>query len=402
MKQKKGKLHKKKRWCIFCQKTTKFLRGQKSRESLIQCRELRADSSIRKAAVQKMDGRMLAIVSRDLVAAEGHYHRSCMRQEKVCSSRNYAEDSQEGEYEKALSHSYDELFMYIRNELFTNPKVIAMSDLTSRFVTAMKACGIDQVKDSSKKHLRRKLESVFGQALHIFSDDKGKLFLYPDNLSVIELARANIALRRELQSLKSLTHDNVISTAALKIREDIEQHDFPQAWPPHIVEGDESAFIVPGSLLLFLQYLLTGSKGYDSRRTQRLMTSFGSDLLYAVTHGEKKPPNHTFAVKSLTGNVELIKTLNRLGHCISYSQMEEIDTALCLLKISLSENVALPTTLHPTIFTTLAWDNIDRLEETIGGQGTSHRVNGIAIQAKAANLEPVESLLVLRKQRKEA
>ena len=155
--------------CIFCQKTTKFLRGQKTRECLIQCRELRADSSIRNAAVKKMDSRMLAIVSRDLVAAEGHYHRSYMRQEKVYSSGSHAEDSQEGEYEKALSHSYDELFMYIRNELFTNPKVIAMSDLTSRFVTTMKACGIDQVKDSSKKHLRRKLESVFGQALHIFS-----------------------------------------------------------------------------------------------------------------------------------------------------------------------------------------------------------------------------------------
>ncbi len=53
--------------CIFCQKNTKFIRGQKTRESLIQCRELRADSSIRNAAIKKMDGRMLAIVSRDLV-----------------------------------------------------------------------------------------------------------------------------------------------------------------------------------------------------------------------------------------------------------------------------------------------------------------------------------------------
>ena len=33
------------------------------------------------------------------------------------------------------------------------------------------------------------------------------------------------------------------------------------------------------------------------------------------------------------------------------------------------------------INTTLAWDNIDRLEETLSGEGTSHRVNGIAVQA---------------------
>ena len=40
--------------CIFCQKTTKFLRGQKSRESLIQYRELRADSSIRNVTFTKL------------------------------------------------------------------------------------------------------------------------------------------------------------------------------------------------------------------------------------------------------------------------------------------------------------------------------------------------------------
>ena len=34
------------------------------------------------------------------------------------------------------------------------------------------------------------------------------------------------------------------------------------------------------------------------------------------------------------------------------------------------------------LFTTLAWDNIDRLEETTSGEGTSHRVNGIAVQPR--------------------
>ena len=43
----------------------------------MQCRELRADDKIRSAATKKMDSRVLAAVSRDLVAAEGQYHRSC-------------------------------------------------------------------------------------------------------------------------------------------------------------------------------------------------------------------------------------------------------------------------------------------------------------------------------------
>ena len=40
-----------------------------------------------------------------------------------------------------------------------------------------------------------------------------------------------------------------------------------------------------------------------------------------------------------------------------------------------------PDNIKPHISTSLAWDNIDRLDETLSGGGTLHRVNGIAIQA---------------------
>jgi len=45
-------------------------------------------------------------------------------------------------------------------------------------------------------------------------------------------------------------------------------------------------------------------------------------------------------------------------------------------------DVPLPENIQAHINTTLAWDNIDRLEETLSGAGTSHRVNGIAVQAR--------------------
>ena len=77
----------------------------------------------------------------------------------------------------------------------------------------------------------------------------------------------------------------------------------------------------------------------------------------------------------------MIQILNRFGHGISYSQLEENETALCLQKLA-QLKVTLPTSIKPHIFTNLAWDNIDRLEETLTGKGTSHQVNGIAVQAK--------------------
>ena len=118
------------------------------------------------------------------------------------------------------------------------------------------------------------------------------------------------------------------------------------------------------------------------------MNSIDQDCIHAITSGRQKPAKHIllqWAVKTLTGNVELIKILNRLGHGISYSQLEEMDTSFCLQKLEASDkdDIPLPDSILPCIPTTLAFDNIDRLEETLTGAGTSHRVNGIIVQPDA-------------------
>lgn len=56
-----------------------------------------------------------------------------------------------------------------------------------------------------------------------------------------------------------------------------------------------------------------------------------------------------------------------------------------------ADAIPLPQNTKPGLFTTLAWDNIDRLEETISGEGTSHRVNGIAVQTKPFADHPAET-----------
>lgn len=88
--------------------------------------------------------------------------------------------------------------------------------------------------------------------------------------------------------------------------------------------------------------------------------------------------------------MELIHILNRCGHGIAYSQLEEINTALCLQKLAVTSRneVPLPDNIRPFTNTTLACDNIDRLEETLSGEGTSHRVNGIAVQANQFSPHP--------------
>ena len=140
-------------------------------------------------------------------------------------------------------------------------------------------------------------------------------------------------------------------------------------------------------------------------RIQRLVLSIFQDLMFTVSEGTCPTAKHVllpWIVKTLTGNVELIQMLNRFEHGISYSKLEEIETALCLQKIeNVNEmGVALPLNVYPRVPTTLAFDNIDRLEETLSGGGTSHRANGIAVQPMVHTFQAPKPPTSMPKQRK--
>ena len=109
------------------------------------------------------------------------------------------------------------------------------------------------------------------------------------------------------------------------------------------------------------------------------MKSFPQDLIFGVRRGKVKPPKQSllpYSVKILTNNVDLIQILYCSNHRITYSQLEEINTALCLQKMASASEIPLPDNIQPLVCTTLAWNNIDCLEETLSGEGTSQRVNG--------------------------
>ena len=75
-----------------------------------------------------------------------------------------------------------------------------------------------------------------------------------------------------------------------------------------------------------MQTLLTGVTAYSHLidRVEQLTNSLSG------AGGKIKPPKHimlTF-LKCLTGNTVLLRSLNRLGHGVSYTQIEEMYTTL--------------------------------------------------------------------------
>ena len=158
-------------------------------------------------------------------------------------------------------------------------------------------------------------------------------------------------------------------------------------------ELDQEYLPLPSALTIFYQFLISGQSKKLSDRTQRLANSFAQDCVYGISGGRQK---------ILTGNGELIKALNRLGHSISYSQLAELDTALALQKLAIEDElgIAIPSNIQPCVPTTVAFDNIDRLEATLSGGGTSHRVNGVAVQPTVSTVQPNKEAGASRKERR--
>ena len=198
--------------------------------------------------------------------------------------------------------------------------------------------GIELLRDSTRKHIHRTLKYELGDSVQIFPDNKGKLLMVPDSVSLQDVVLEN---HRELEIWKAKVTDfnKIIDQTSSQIRS---ADMAPTPWPYHPSDVNSSA--IPNQLERLLVGLLTGDpdcgKSAAHRRVTTLVQSFGQDIIYAVTCGKHKPPKHLllpYAVKTLTGNIEIIRTLNKFGHGVSYSQLEENDTALCLQLVSTIE-----------------------------------------------------------------
>jgi len=70
----------------------------------------------------------------------------------------------------------------------------------------------------------------------------------------------------------------------------------------------------------------------------------------------------------LTNNHELITTVNKLGHGISHTKLQETLSEVAYEKVeNQKDGVPLPECCVEEAFTILVEDNIDRLEETLSG-----------------------------------
>ena len=129
----------------------------------------------------------------------------------------------------------------------------------------------------------------------------------------------------------------MLKQAALHLRNSIWGNQVTTPWPPLPSKHSKGSTCIPEGLKIFLQHLLAGKQETNSPRVQCLINSIGQDLVYGVTCAKQNPAKHImllYTIKSLTGSAKLINIINHLGHGVSYSQIEDIDTALCLQNLN--------------------------------------------------------------------
>ena len=149
-------------------------------------------------------------------------------------------------------------------------------------------------------------------------------------------------------------------------------------WPPTEDDLDCGDTVVPDLLYNMFAWICSSDAEYSNKRVcgvsaevRRLVLSLAQDLIHCVSRGRIKTPKHVtlpLTVKSLTGNAELVTILNRFGHALSYSQIEELETALAEKERAKEQHgIIVPSACSMGVPAVFCWDNNDLLEETLSG-----------------------------------
>ncbi|XP_044165466.1 uncharacterized protein LOC122949420 [Acropora millepora] len=386
--------------CIVCQKDKvkrAYGKGARTREPLTLNISEFGSTTLIKAARIRNDSRMLLhIDGQDTIAIEIKYHRSCYKNyvnpnqlAKLEEENCQREDDESEGYNRA----FDKIKEFVEKEVFTATKAIPISVLAEKYTSFLEEEGVHVVTYRSAK-LKNRLTRYFKERLSFHRPlnqnqseivygshiTKGEVVetVFMSTTSIDEEKLANSDSEANLTNTQEEISRQVYHTAKT-IRKLVVNMKSTMPWPPSSEDLENESAIVPDLLYNLMAWILSTQSEYSVERVSnispdvnRLALSLSQDLIHSVSRGRIKTPKHIvlpMTVKNLTGNVELITILNRFGHGLSYSQVEEVETALAEMQIAKQQNgVLVPSVCYPNVPAVFCWDNNDLQEETLSGK----------------------------------
>ena len=372
------------RECLFCDKYRKTIKGKD--EYLTKCVTITAEKSIKDAAERKSDCDLLhKIRDEDLIAKEAHYHNTCRKiYTRVRDSKDQSA-SHDTDVQCAHRNAFTFICDYVEQTVVRGANVTRMTMLREKYLQYMQENSPEYYNPAYKTDkLKDKLQRHFQGKLQFWQPNYRSELVYSSMIPKGQAIEATFEL--------AASDERVIEDCAMILRRniiDLQKDHSIKEWPPRGKTLLEMSDNIPCILEYFLTFLLCGKSDTSvSCKTKRLANSYGQDLCHAVTHGKVKMPKHLLlgmTLRHMTGSAELLTLLNHFGHCQSYSQILELETAMC--NSTVGRDTVLPTSVSPdnNSITHLCWDNFDLNEETPSGSGTTHSAHGIVIQETTTN-----------------
>ena len=362
--------------CAICQQDKTMLtknKGARSREPLSLNMTATGSASLLKAAQIRDDRRLLLqIHGQDTIAMEIKYRKSCYVQyvragalakleEQNCEDENIARES----YNRAFSNIRE----YVNNTVLKERKAVKMSELLEQYIRKQSQEGVNAPSYRSSK-LKNRLIKSFGSRLSYRQplDRSQSEIVYSSHVTTGEVVETVVNTSGD-----QWEDEEGIEEVTTKAKEDEKYlHIYHTAkmivtemkpvmtWPPTEDDLDCGDTVVPDLLYNMLAWICSSDAEYSNKRVcgvsaevRRLVLSLAQDLIHCVSRGRIKTPKHVtlpLTVKSLTGNAELVTILNRFDHALSYSQIEELETALAEKEIAKEQHgIIVPSACSTTL-----------------------------------------------------
>ena len=331
------------------------------------------------------------ITAVDLTSKEAKYHDVC--RVRYQSEAESALEVRKASLTVAFSHShslwhkerkahaeaFNALKIYIEDRILEKKEVHLLFDINSYYLALLQ----DTV-DTDLKHITSSAQKLEAKILKC----------YPEKIKIEKgkTRRGNIALSSSLsteetcrnQYSKVTSDDMQIRDVAFKLRQEIMNASSIKL-PEHLKVEDifKGEVEVPDLVQNFFKYLIGGpdSRKWDLESRKRRIKSISQDIVFSTTSGIKNLSKHSqigLAIKSLTGSRKVVKILNRMGNCVSYSTVEELETELSFEANKNNKETPFEMKTTPEFKTGIACDNFDRFVEIKSGKDILHDTVGNA------------------------
>ena len=298
--------------CLVCSSGRKKVKGKE--QKLINVETSEFQEKVTQYATWFQDQPMLMkITAVDLTFKEAKYHGVCRvkyqsetkstlgRKKSLNATFSHSHSLWHKE-RKAHAEAFNALKIYIEDRIFGEKKELhLLLDINSYYLALWQ----DTV-DTDLKHITSSARKLEAKILKCYPEkykiEKGKSNLCNSNMQIRDVA---FKLRQE-----------IMNAGSIKLPEHLKVEDIFKVEVPDLVQN-------------FFKYLIGGpdSCKWDLESRKRRIKSISQDIVFLTTSGIKKPSKYLqlgLAIKSLTGSQKVVELLNRMGHCVNYSTVEEL------------------------------------------------------------------------------